>query len=669
MPELPVRWPYAFVTNNMFILVLPALILLCLKEKKRAVIVLLIALSSVFLADGAGNALKHLVGRERPCNVYNHIHLLAGCTKSFSMPSNHAANALAFSTPFLVMTKDRLKYVFLIIAVLVSLSRVYVGVHYPADVLIGGIVGSSLALLVVYLFRKSEGRYRERPLTTILMVALIGLSLFRVYYILFGPLDLSPDEAHYWEWSRRPDLSYYSKGPMIAYLIAMSTTLFGNTVFGVRIFAVIFSALTSLLLYKLGKELYDEKVGVSSALLLQIIPLFSAYGVIFTIDSPFIFFWALSLALFYRALRRQGWADWLILGISVGLGLLTKYTMAMFYLCAFLFLLFSPMHRPRLRTAGPYLSLIAGALMFSPVIIWNTQNDWVTFRHTAGQAHIEEGLRISLQSFSNFVLSQFGVVSPILLVLIIIALWKTSRMKGQASRHSFQKEMAEAGTIRSGRFLFWFSIPVILFFTLKSLQAKVQANWAMPGYMTGIIAFSEAGARWREMFGRHAGKLIIAGLLLSFAITAAGHYPSFFRIPPKFDPSTRLRGWRELGKEVSGVCDEMAKHGAYFIFSDSYQAASELAFYVKGHPTTYCVNLGRRMNQYDLWPDFRGLVHSNAVFVTIDEKELPLKIRDAFEGCEKRTFKYIEGKTILREYPIFTCHDFRGMKQEETGLF
>ena len=653
-----------FVTGNMFILVVPVSILLSIHEKKRALLILAIALFSVFLADGVSNGLKHLIGRERPCNVYDHVHLLVGCTKSFSMPSGHAANALAFSTPFLVMTKDRLKYYFLLIAILVSLSRIYVGVHYPADVLVGALIGSSIALLVVSLLKGSEKRYRERPFTTILIFSLLVLSLFRVFYILFGPLDLSPDEAHYWEWSRRLDLSYYSKGPMIAYLIALSTSLFGDTVFGVRAFAILFSALTSLVLYKLGKDLYNEKVGVSSALLFQAIPLYSTFGVVFTIDSPFVFFWALSLYLFSRALERQGRMDWLLFGISVGLGLLTKYTMVLFSLCALLFLLFSTPHRRHLKTAGPYLSLlVTSILMFSPVIIWNMRHDWVTFKHTAGQAHIAEGLRISLQSFSNFIGSQFGVVSPILLLLIMTALWKTSRIKEQ-----FPSQREEI-SIQSGKFLFWFSIPVLLFFILKSLHAKVQANWAMMGYMTGLIAFSEVYVRRWEGHTRYTKAFIVAGLFLSLVITAIGHYPSFFDIPQKFDPSARLRGWKELGREGSAVRYEIVKEGNFFIFSDSYQAASELAFYTEGHPVTYCVNLGRRMNQYDIWPDFNSLIHSNAIFVTIHDRELPLKIRDAFEGCEKRIFRALEGKRVLREYTIFTCRGFKGIQQEETGQF
>ena len=501
-------------------------------------------------------------------------------------------------------------------------------------------------------------KLKVEPYPAVLLIFLLAVSLFRIYYIQYGPLDLSPDEAHYWEWSRRLDLSYYSKGPMIAYLIRFSTLLFGNTVLGVRFMAIIFSALSSVFIYFLGKRLYDERVGISSAVVLQIVPLFSAFGVLFTIDSPFIFFWVLSLFLLREAIDSQSRTSnlrshiyWLLLGFSIGLGLLTKYTMSFFYLCALLFLLFSKEHRRLLLTAAPYMSFIVSLLTFSPVIIWNVGHGWVTLKHTAGQAHVAEGLRMSLMSLLEFLGSQLLVVTPLMFVLMAVSLRK------------LRKE-------REGSFLYWFSMPVIIFFLLKSIQAKVQANWALPGYLTGIIAFSVSYVR--SFSSDRKGKKILttATILVAIFITSVAHYSSILSIPKELDPASRLKGWEDLGKEVTAVYDQMSLKKPVFLFSDRYQISSELAFYVKGHPVTYCVNLGRRMNQYDLWPGFNDLLHYDAIFVRAGDGRVPVKIADAFRKVEKKAFTaYTKNHAGIRNYSIFLCYDFKGLEQVTPGSY
>jgi len=162
--------------------------------------------------------------------------------------------------------------------------------------------------------------------------------------------------------------------------------------------------------------------------------------------------------------------------------------------------------------------------------------------------------------------------------------------------------------------------------------------------------------------------LVSLALLMSLSVTAIAHYPGLLQLPPGLDPSARLRGWKELAVRVDGI---RAKRGAgdWFIFSDKYQVSSELAFYLKGQPVTYCVNLGRRMNQYDLWPGFHDMKKKNAIFVRIGDSDMPEKLKTAFARYEKEAFTVYEGARPLRKYSIFLCYGFKGMRKEEAGSF
>lgn len=677
------------LTSRGYLLLLPYLIYIVWKgfkndsrdadfNFKTALGAILVSFCSFLLSDWLAHEIKHVIARERPCNFLDGVRLLIGCTKSYSMPSNHASNSFAVAFTLFYFTRKHLSAIWrfypFMLAVFIAFSRVYVGVHYPSDVITGALFGGAVSFLLIYSYEYASTAYKTQPHTTILVAALTAISIFRIYYILHGPLELSPDEAHYWEWSRRLDLSYYSKGPIIAYLIYIGTSIFGDTVFGIRIMAVIFSVLSSIYMFKLTNLICkDVSIAVYSAVLLQIIPLFSTFGVIFTIDSPFIFFWILSLFLFYRTVNSElhtpdsKLTTWLLLGISIGLGLLTKYLMAFFYLCAFLFLLLSE-KRYLLKTIKPYAAVLVSLAVFSPVIIWNSQHDWVTMKHTAGQTHIYQGIQISLKSFFEFLGSQIGIITPIIFGMIFYALFKSKPLTSGLQ----------------SKFLFYFSIPVIAFFLLKAVQGKVQANWAMMGYITGIIAFSGYffSKDYRTQGTRQGIKtkkiLILTGIGLALLITIISHYPSIIKLQPKLDPSARLKGWNTLGAEVSRIYDSISNRGDILIFSDSYQVSSEMAFYVKGKPKTYCINLGRRMNQYDLWQDMNDYAieiqqgrgeNINGIFVKTGNTEMPPELSKSFDGFEKRTLKVYDKGYFLREYSIFICYNFRGLNIQKPETF
>ncbi len=662
-----------FITNNVPLLFAPVMLFLLLKNRRFFAFSLFVAFIALSLSDGLSNILKHIFERPRPFLTIKDAIVLVGRGGSYSMPSSHAANSFSVAVILCYflgkLRESRFRGIFSVYTVLVALSvafsRIYVGVHYPFDVIAGALVGLITGSFTLYGYSLFSRLFIEKREYALLLFLLFGLSLLRIYYIQSGPLDLSPDEAHYWDWSRNLALSYYSKGPGIAYIIRASTAILGNTVLGVRMPAVIFIFLSSLIIYRLSflvSERFDgfesekrrNSVALLNAVIFNITPLFATFGVINTIDSPLIFLWCLSLLLFWNLVadwplrKRSSWL-WVFLGLVVGVGILVKYSMVFFLGSAFMFLLFNREKRGLFLKAGPWLGFIISLLATLPIIIWNAKHQWVTFLHTAGQAHLKDGFTFKPSRFFEFLGSQLGVIGPVLFVIMIVAIYWSFRQK------------------KDNGFLFWFFTPTFVFFLLKSLQGKVQANWALPCYITAVIAAGlyifHYWSRWQKV-----GRLVVVtGLGISLLITVVAHYPELINLPPKMDPSARLRGWKPLGQEVSSIVRDFKK--PYFIFSDRYQITAELAFYVKGHPRTYCVNLGRRMNQYDLWPGFHDLKGYDAVFVSWGRKSLPPRIASSFDECRRRLLTVKDGEYVLRYYSIFICRGFHGMRRQPPSSF
>ena len=265
----------------------------------------------------------------------------------------------------------------------------------------------------------------ERWVSWSLGGVLVVATTIRLWYLQHGYLELSPDEAHYWEWSRRLDWSYYSKGPFVAYLIALSTALGGSTELFVRLPAVILSAGTTVGVFALIKALFaDAKLALATAIVLQIIPLFAAGALLMTIDPPLIFFWTLMLWLVYRALAEDRTAYWYAAGIALACGLLSKYAMAYVVLSIWLFLATSRRYRGWLRRKEPYVMLAIGMAGFSPVIIWNLRHGAVSLKHVMGQADVHQGLslQLSFSTLGEFLGSQALALSPLLFVWMLIAM-------------------------------------------------------------------------------------------------------------------------------------------------------------------------------------------------------------------------------------------------------
>jgi len=212
-------------------------------------------------------------------------------------------------------------------------------------------------------------------------IASIGVVVFTLILrlVYLGQTQLIPDEAYYWNYAQHIDLSYLDHPPMVAWLIWFGTSIFGDNEFGVRISAYFCSIVAMGYLYSLTRNIYDKSTGMRAVLILAVLPIGFVHGMLMTPDAPLLAAWAATLYYMERALVAGRSSAWIGAGIAFGLGILSKYTLGLLGFSALLFALVDPTARRWLFRPHPYLAAVLALLLFAPVIIWNSENDWASF--------------------------------------------------------------------------------------------------------------------------------------------------------------------------------------------------------------------------------------------------------------------------------------------------
>ncbi len=432
--------------------VLLAGFLLLWKGGRRGRIFVLLLAMGIGLTDGiVCNSIKKLVGRPRPCAALADTRALIGCGQAGSMPSSHAANWSAAAVVFFVFYRRSWR-VMAPMAATIAFSRVYNGVHYPSDRVAGVVLGGGSAgppIQGAIVFWSWKGRpwftflWRDMPSLICtearaapsgsdekvpggedagqwlrLGYVVIATSLvFRLAYIGSGTIELSKDEAYQWLWSKHLALSYYSKPPGIALIQFAGTHLWRDTTFGVRFFSPMFAALLSLVMLRFMAREVGARQGFLLLLIVTCAPLMSLGTILMTIDPPLVLCWTLAMIAGWRAIQPDGRIrHWLLAGVAAGLGFLSKYTALYLVVCwALFFLLWKPA-RVHLRKPGPYLLLLVLGVSTIPVILWNSQHDWITAQHVAHNAGMEAKWKPTLRFFGEFLGIEACLLNPVFFV-------------------------------------------------------------------------------------------------------------------------------------------------------------------------------------------------------------------------------------------------------------
>ena len=441
--------------------------------------------------------------------------------------------------------------------------------------------------------------------------------------LIIGRIGLTGDEAHYWTYTRYPDLSYFDHPPLVAWLIKLFTFAFGNTEFAVRFPAVLIFAAVTYLIYRLTRELFDEKTAFWAVVILNITPVFSFLGGVLTIpDTPLSLFWMLFIYVFYKTVKDNRPSNWYFLGAVLGLALLSKYNAVLLPVSAGLFLLFSKEHRHHLKRMEPYLGLGLAFLIFLPVLIWNLENGFASFgfqfRHGMGKS----APHFSLALLAKCLGAQAGYVSPVTFTVFWLALFFCAF---RALRKNDENSLL----------IFAFSFPTLVIFNFIASFNEILPHWPAMGYLILAPAAADMAINnWHKKWFKFTA---VAGGVLGALLCVLVPLQALFKIIPpelllpkqeavkledgitkaeKIDLTNELYGWRQAGEKIVELQNQ---HGEPkpFIFTHRHYISSQLSFYIPGMPRVY--TLSDRIDAYDFWQrDLGALDGRDGVFVTND---------------------------------------------------
>lgn len=471
----------------------------------------------------------------------------------------------------------------------------------------------------------------------VLFLLIAGATLYRAAVLATSDIGLYVDEAYYWGWAQQLAWGYYSKPPMIAALIALTTSVCGNGVFCVKAGALLVYPLTTWLVFRLGQVLFDARIGVWAAALFLLMPGVALSNLIISTDVLLLLFWAWAMLALVLALQSNEWKHWLMLGLACGLGLLSKYTMALFAPSALLALLLVPAWRGQLFNPRLWLAALLALAILAPNILWNAQHGWPTFQHTAEISNLENA-GLHWDELGEFLSGQLAVFGPISLMLWLVALFKLPAS-------------------RSKTLLAAFSLVFLLAISAQALLGRANANWAAPTFIAASVLLAAWGVQHRRW--------LIAALVLNVVVMlGAYHYTQGAQwfgveLTGKNDPFKRVRGWEQLAEQYAA---RQALAPQALLMSGDRDLLAQLGYHLRLHPEQIVSwNAGQGIrHQYDLM-HLLGQPHIGHDMLMVTNEPLPETLTSRFNAVETLEPLHVQiHKDWALKYAVYRMKGFRG---------
>ena len=481
-------------------------------------------------------------------------------------------------------------------------------------------------------------------------LAAAGLVLLRLVYLPW--INLFPEEAYYWNYAQHLDLGYLDHPPMVAWLIHLGVACLGHRELGVRVFAPLCSLVTAFFAFRLAALWYGRRAGWAAVLLVQLLPFFFMVGWMMTPDAPLTACWAGTLYFLARVFFAGSTRAWLGVGVCLGLGMLSKYTVVLLGPATLLFLALDPPSRGWFRRWAPYGSVLLAAGIFSPVIAWNILHHWASFAfQSTGRMHASR--RFALP----------GLLGSVVLMLTPLGVWLAGR------------EMVEqTPEVRRRRFARVFTLVPLSVFVLFSLTHHVKLNWTGPLWLAVVPALAARladawdapGRPWRAGAWATAAALVAvyAGTLQYLRTGLPGvRYASNTALLPV--------GWPELTRQLEDRKRALRASDparVLIVGMDKDFIASEATFYQAdqvgaGRDTTGSHLFGGPSLMYAYWFPIREQDGANLLLVGFRRNELQsASIRQRGESLgpiEEQTLR-LNGAPVRKYYTRVVHHYLSG---------
>ena len=433
------------------------------------------------------------------------------------------------------------------------------------------------AAVYFYAFHRPHLTVEKNQDIVFLLIAAYAV-LLRLLYL--GAPELLFEEAYYWNYAQHLDIGYLDHPLMVAWLIKAATSVLGNNEFAVRFGAFMCWFVTAYFIFKLTLDLFNRSIAYRALAIMAVLPVYFSFGFFMSPDAPVTACWAMAVYFFYQIVVNEKKHAWLGLGVALGLGLISKYTIGLLGVAIVLFLLIDQSSRKWFSRPEPYVAVVITVLLFSPVIIWNFQHDWASFTFQS-QGRLASKFSFSLPRFIGNVivfLTPVGVLS----VAAIVFSRKSFLAKG-----IFSSRWPTSQLERNSFLLIWLALFPVAVFAAISLFRASKLNWTGPCWlplvplMALLLVSKPEAISTRLLAWCHRSWLpILVILLLSYG--AALHWLSLGLAGVGYPKNMHLIGWRTLGGEMESVVTQLERETGEKILvvgMDRNRIASGLAFY------------------------------------------------------------------------------------------